>query len=163
MEAVGTLAGGIAHDFNNILGAILGYGELAQQQSVEGSSQRRYIDNVMHAAGRAKTLVDRILGFSRSGMGERAPVHVQCVIEETLELLEASKPAAICLEKRLAAEAAAVVGDATRLHQVAMNLCTNAIHAMPRGGRLTVSLDRIVLREPRAVSRGACFPEVSCA
>src|SRR5208283_839398 len=71
MEAIGTLAGGIAHDFNNILGAILGYGELAHQHSPEGSALRRYIDNVLHAAERAKSLVDRILGFSRSGLGER--------------------------------------------------------------------------------------------
>src|SRR3984893_6416220 len=74
MEAIGTLAGGIAHDFNNILGAILGYGELAYQHSAAGSALRRYLDNVMHAAGRAKTLVERILGFSRSGLGERVPV-----------------------------------------------------------------------------------------
>ena len=94
MEAIGTLAGGIAHDFNNILGAILGYGELAHQQSAEGSPLRRYLDNVMHAAERAKMLVERILGFSRSGLGDRAPVNVQSVVEETLELLEASLPAA---------------------------------------------------------------------
>jgi len=81
MEAIGTLAGGIAHDFNNILGAILGYGELAQEHSAQDSALRRYVDNVMHAAGRAKVLVDRILGFSRSGLGDRVHVHVQSVIE----------------------------------------------------------------------------------
>ena len=95
MEAIGTLAGGIAHDFNNILGAILGYGELAHQHSAEGSPLRRYLDNVMHAAERAQMLVERILGFSRSGLGDRAAVNVQFVIEETLELLEASLPAGI--------------------------------------------------------------------
>ncbi len=88
MEAIGTLAGGIAHDFNNILGAILGYGELAHQQSPEGSPIRRYLDSVMHAAERAQMLVERILGFSRSGLGDRVPVNVQFVVEETLELLE---------------------------------------------------------------------------
>jgi PAS domain S-box-containing protein len=158
MEAMGTLAGGIAHDFNNILGAILGYGELAYQHSVAGSALRRYLDNVMHAAGRAKTLVDRILGFSRSGLGERVPVNVQSVIEETLELLAASLPAGIRLEKTLEAGDAAVIGDATHLHQVAMNLCTNALHAMERGGVLSVVLERVELSEHRSLSRGTLSP-----
>jgi PAS domain S-box-containing protein len=158
MEAMGTLAGGIAHDFNNILGAILGYGELAHDHSAPGSAMRRYIENVLHAAGRAKTLVDRILGFSRSGLGERVPVNVQTVIEETLELLTASLPPGIHLQKRLEAGDAAVIGDATYLHQVAMNLCTNAIHAMAHGGVLEVSLDRVQVSEARRLSRGMLSP-----
>ncbi len=158
MEAMGTLAGGIAHDFNNILGAILGYGELAQQQSAPDTPVRRYIDNVMHAAGRAKALVDRILGFSRSGLGERARVHIQSVIEETLELIRASLPADIRLEKTLSAGNAAIIGDSTQLHQVAMNLCTNAIHAMEHGGVLTVLLERVDLAEVRSVLRGTLSP-----
>jgi PAS domain S-box-containing protein len=159
MEAIGTLAGGIAHDFNNILGAILGYGELAHQQAAEGSALRRYLDNVMHAAGRAKILVDRILGFSRSGMGERAPVNIEFIVTETLELLEASLPEGIRLETHLESGDAAVIGDATRLHQVAMNLCTNAMQAMAhKGGTLRVTLERIVLTETRTVSRGTLPP-----
>jgi PAS domain S-box-containing protein len=154
MEAIGTLAGGIAHDFNNILGAILGYGELAQHHSAHGSSLRRYLDNVMHAAERAKALVDRILGFSRSGFGERVPVNVQFVIEETLELLEASLPVGIRVESRLEAGNAAVIGDATHLHQVAMNLCTNALHAMKRGGVLSVILECVQVSERRSLARG---------
>jgi PAS domain S-box-containing protein len=158
MEAMGTLAGGIAHDFNNILGAILGYGELAQQQSAPDTPLRRYLDNVMHAAGRAKALVDRILGFSRSGLGERARVHVQSVIEETLELIAASLPANIRLEKTLTAGDAALIGDSTQLHQVAMNLCTNAVHAMEHGGILNVLLERVDLTEAQSVSRGTLSP-----
>jgi signal transduction histidine kinase/CheY-like chemotaxis protein len=158
MEAIGTLAGGIAHDFNNILGAILGYGELAHQQSAEGSALRRYLNNVLHAAGRAKTLVDRILGFSRSGYGERVPVNVQSVVEETLELLAASLPPGIQLEIRLEAGNAAVIGDATHLHQVAMNLCTNALQAMERGGVLSVVLECVELTEARPLSRGTLSP-----
>jgi PAS domain S-box-containing protein len=154
MEALGTLAGGIAHDFNNILGAILGYGELAHQQSAPGSSGRRYLDNVMHAAGRAKALVEHILGFSRSGFGERVPVNVQYVVEETLELLKASLPSGLRLESRLEAANAAVIGDATQLHQVVMNLCVNSLHAMPRGGVLRVSVERIELHEPQWLARG---------
>ena len=158
MEAIGTLAGGIAHDFNNILGAILGYGELAHQHSPAGSALRRYLDNVMHAADRAKTLVDRILGFSRSGLGERVPVNVQSVIGETLELLAAALPAGIRLETALAAGDAAVIGDATHLHQVAMNLCTNAVHAMDGQGVLSVALERVALSEQRLLSRGSLIP-----
>ena len=162
MEAIGTLAGGIAHDFNNILGAILGYGELAHKHSAEGSALRRYVDNVMHAAGRAKGLVDRILGFSRSGLGERVPVNVQSVIEETLELLKPSLPTTIRLETRLEAGNAAVIGDATRLHQVAMNLCTNALHAMEYGGVLSVILERVEPSERRPHLRGNALPPGPC-
>jgi nitrogen-specific signal transduction histidine kinase/ActR/RegA family two-component response regulator len=158
MEAIGTLAGGIAHDFNNILGAILGYGELAQQHSAEGGPLRRYLDNVMHAAERAQVLVERILGFSRSGLGDRAPVNVQFVIEETLELLEASLPAGIRLESRIESGNCAVIGDATYLHQVAMNLCTNAVQAMERGGTLRVILECVEVKESRALSRGSLEP-----
>jgi CheY-like chemotaxis protein/two-component sensor histidine kinase len=157
---MGTLAGGIAHDFNNILGAILGYGELAQKATAEDGVVRRYLDNVMHAGGRAKALVERILAFSRSGVGERGPINVQAVIEETLELLAASLPPGVRLEKRLEAGDAAIVGDATQLHQVAMNLCTNALQAMEHGGVLEVSLDRAELAQDRRLSHGNLAPGV---
>jgi len=113
---------------------------------------------VMHATERAKMLVERILGFSRSGLGDREPVNVQSVILETAELLEASLPEGIRLERKVDAGDAAVIGDATYLHQVAMNLCTNAIHAMARGGVLSVTLDRAQLNESRTLSRGALGP-----
>ena len=158
MEAMGTLAGGIAHDFNNILGAILVYGELAQKAAPQGSVVRRYLDNVMHAGGRAKALVERILAFSRSGLGERGPVNVQAVIEETLELLAASLPPGVRLARRFDAGNAAVVGDATQLHQVAMNLCTNALQAMENGGVLEVVLDRVEVPQRRRLSHGDLGP-----
>jgi PAS domain S-box-containing protein len=155
MEAMGTLAGGIAHDFNNILGAILGYGELAQQSVAETTDARRHIDNVMQAGGRAKSLVERILEFSRSGINELRAIDVQAVTEETLELLAGtSLPPGVSLETRLEAAGAAIVGDATQLHQVAMNLCTNAIQAMPRGGVLTVTLERAAVGKRRLTSHG---------
>ena len=154
MEAIGRLAGGIAHDFNNILGAILGFGELAQNNLGEGSAVRHQIDQVMHAGMRGKGLVDRILAFSRSGVGERVPVQVQSVVEETLELLAASLPADVRLERRLDAADMAVVGDATQFHQVVMNLCTNAVHAMERAGVLTVVLERVAVGERRLLSHG---------
>src|SRR5215468_379549 len=158
MEAMGTLAGGIAHDFNNILGAILGYGELAHNSSGEGTAVRRYIDNVMHAAGRAKALVEQILAFSRSGLGERAPVNIQTVIAETLQLLAASLPARVQLERKLDGGDAAVIADATQLHQVVMNLGTNAVQAMPAGGVLEVCLERADVSERRSAFHGELAP-----
>src|SRR6185437_12640367 len=102
-----------------------------------------------------------ILSFSRSGLGERIPVNIQSVVEETLELLEASLPKGIRLEKRLEARDVAVIGDATRLHQVAMNLCTNAMQAMARsGGTLSVVLELIELTQTRSISRGTLAPGV---
>jgi signal transduction histidine kinase len=158
MEAIGTLAGGIAHDFNNVLGAILGYGELAMQHAADKSDLKRYLDNVMHAAERAKMLVERILGFSRSGLGDQVLVNVQSVVSETLELLAASLPVGIRLDTRLEAGNAAILGDPTDLHQVTMNLCTNAVQAMERGGVLSVSVSRVTLKDPRTLERGSLRP-----
>ena len=158
LEAMGVLAGGIAHDFNNILGAILGYGELAQKGAPEGSDMRRYLDNVMQAGGRAKSLVERILAFSRSSVSERGPINVQAVIEEALELLATSLAPGVSLTKRLEAGDAAIVGDATQLHQVAMNLCTNALQAMKNGGVLEVVLDRAGAAQSRTMSHGNLVP-----
>ena len=152
LEAIGTLAGGIAHDFNNILAAILGYGEMAQKDAAEGSAQRRHIDAAISAGMRAKSLVERILAFSRSGMGERVPVHVQSVVVETLDQLTASLPHGITLEQRLEAGDAAVLGDPTQVHQVVMNLCANAVQAMKSHGTLTVMLDRVDLNSPRCAT-----------
>ena len=140
LEAMGTLAGGIAHDFNNILAAILGYGEMVQHDCAEGTAQRRHIDAAMSAALRAKSLVERILAFSRSGTGERVPVNVQSVVDEALIAIAASLPAGVRLERDLTAGDAAVHGDPTQIHQVVMNLCANAVQAMRSHGTLAVSL-----------------------
>jgi PAS domain S-box-containing protein len=158
MEAVGTLAGGIAHDFNNVLGAILGYGELALEHAAGNRDLRRYLDNVMHAAVRAKLLVERILGFSRSSLGDQVLFNVQGVVSETLELLVASLPGDIRLDTKLEAGDAAVIGDATYLHQVTMNLCTNALQAMTRGGVLSVTLERTALTHNKTLIRGSLVP-----
>jgi PAS domain S-box-containing protein len=140
LEAIGTLAGGIAHDFNNILSAILGYGEMAQKGAPAGSPLRRHVDAVVNAGLRAKSLVERILAFSRSGVGERVPVNVQSVVAEALDLVQASLPAHVRLVRKLDAGDAAVMGDPTQIHQVVMNLCANAAQAMKSSGTLTVSL-----------------------
>jgi PAS domain S-box-containing protein len=148
LEAMGTLAGGIAHDFNNILGAILGYGELAQNEARPDGALRRYLDNIMSAGLRAKSLVARILAFSRSGLGQRLPVHVQSIVAEALDLLSASLPKDVQLERELAADDAAVVGDPTQIHQVVLNLSTNALQAMKQGGTLRVTLDLVTVQAP---------------
>jgi PAS domain S-box-containing protein len=154
LEALGTLAGGIAHDFNNILGAILGFGEMAQQRAETGSRLRRHIDHVMQSGARARLLVRRILDFSRSGVTEHALVNVQGVVEEVVAMLSPSVPAGIVVTARLQAGDAAVMGDATQLHQVAMNLCANAVQAMGEMGQLEVTLERRTLDMPRSLLQG---------
>jgi PAS domain S-box-containing protein len=152
LEAIGTLAGGIAHDFNNILAAILGYGEMAQKAAQPGTTLKRHIDATVNAGMRAKSLVERILAFSRSGIGERVPVNVQSVVVEALDLAAASLPSHVRLERRLEAGDAAVMGDATQIHQVVMNLCTNAAQAMKTQGTLTVALDVVEKRRSMAAT-----------
>ena len=154
LEAIGTMAGGIAHDFNNVLGAILGYGDMALNAPPEGGALKRYLGNVMTAAHRAKALVDQILNYSRSTRGKRGVVGVHAVVEETLDLVRASLPADVELHPRLGARKSTVIGDATQLHQLVMNLCTNAIHAMRSGGTLDVTLDTADTSADRAVSHG---------
>ncbi len=154
LEALGRMAGGIAHDFNNILGAILGYGEMAVRAATAGSALKRYADNVIIAASRAKDLVDQILAFSRSGRGRREAVDTRAVVDETLEMVRAALPEGVRLNTELNVTDATLTGDATHLHQVVMNLCTNAIQAMPSGGTLTVGLSAVDTTADRPVSHG---------
>jgi len=148
MEAIGTLAGGIAHDFNNILAVILGYAELACKNTAPDSTIKSWLDQVFKAAERARALVKQILAFSRRSEVERRPVQVHLVVKEALKLLRATIPTTIDIRERIDTSAGLVIADPTELHQVLMNLCTNAAHAMEeRGGVLTVSLG------PAAVTR----------
>ena len=155
LESIGTLAGGIAHDFNNILGAILGYGEMALNALPEDSRPRYHVRQMMTAGQRAKAVVDQILTFSRSGNRERQPVELRALFEETLDLLRASLPATIEMQPRLAAENVTVLGDSTQLQQVLMNLCTNAAQAMQGRGRLEVVLETRALARPSTLSHGS--------
>ena len=149
MEAVGRLAGGIAHDFNNILGGILGYAEMLVEGAQPGSPQKRYAQNVLTAANRAGALVEQILWYSRSQRGKRIPVELDRIVAETLELVRGSLAAGIRLESALPAKPLFVVGDPTQLHQIMMNLCTNAIHAMGERGTLRVALEAEEVSEQR--------------
>ncbi|WP_420997457.1 ATP-binding protein [Cupriavidus sp. 30B13] len=163
LEALGTFAGGIAHDFNNILAAILGYGEQALGSPGIGAAQRRHVEQIMRAGERARSLVNRILTFSRSGMTLRVPVPLLPVVTETIELFKASLPARIALDVRIHAPDLVVSGDATHVHQILMNLCSNAVHAMPDGGTLRVSLGAERFDRPVALSHGTVEAgEVAC-
>ncbi|WP_322093748.1 ATP-binding protein [Paraburkholderia bannensis] len=154
LEALGTFAGGIAHDFNNILGAILGYGERALNASNAQAPEHRYIEQVMNAGNRARSLVERILTFSRSGMVARLPVRLSPIVAETVELLEARLPAGIRISLQLQAGDVVVMGDTTHLHQVVMNLCSNALLAMPHGGTLTVTLEHAYIETAASLTSG---------
>ena len=158
LEALGNMAGGIAHDFNNILGAILGYGEMALRDAPKGSRLHRDLDNIMIAGERGRALVDRILAFSRSGAGERVAVHVEAVVREALELLSAKLPDNVRFETDLRAARAATLGDPTQVHQVFMNLATNAVQAMASAGVLRVSLETVRLAAPRLATTGEVPP-----
>ncbi len=154
LEAMGTLAGGIAHDFNNILGAILGYGEMAQRDAPAGSRLARDLDSIVIAGERGRALVDRVLAFSRSAVGERVPIHVEGVVREVLDQVAAKSPSNVTLHAKLHAGRAAVLGDATQVHQVVANLASNAIQAMPAGGTLRLGLAIERVETPRAATIG---------
>ena len=148
MEAVGRLAGGIAHDFNNILGAILGYGELAQARAAADPQLKRYVDTIVNAGNRAKALVAQILAYSRAESGVTEPVILGPVLAEVRDLLRGSSSAQVEVRLEAPAEEMVVMGDPTRLHQLVMNLASNAIQAMADGGVLALTLSRRVLEQP---------------
>ena len=145
MEAIGTLAGGIAHDFNNILSAIMGYTELSLIDIPPDSAVRNNLKQVLKAGGRAKELVQQILTYSRQRENEMQPVKINLIVNEALKLLRASLPSTIQINHNITSNLA-VLSDPTNIHQVIMNLCTNAGHAMQEnGGLLEVSLSDVTL------------------
>lgn len=151
LEAIGTLAGGIAHDFNNILGAIIGYAELAHEDIAAEHRSRKHLQEVLKAGHRAKELVHQILAFSRQSAPERKPVAIGMIIKETLKLLRATLPTTIQIRSELNTGNDRVVADPVQIHQVLMNLCMNAGHAMrEKGGTLTVSLNEVTVTEESA-------------
>ena len=142
MEALGTLAGGIAHDFNNILGIIIGHTQLAclDAEHPDAENTRSTLQEVITASNRAKDLVKQILAFCRRTEQEKQPVMVGVLVKEALKMLRASLPASIEIKHNVTSQAL-VLADPTQIHQVVMNLCTNAAHAMrDHGGMLEVNL-----------------------
>ena len=154
LESMGTFAGGIAHDFNNILGAILGFGEIALGAAPKGGPLAGDLKKILIAGERGRALVRRLLTFSRSVVGERVPVHVERVVREALDVVSAKLPPGVTVQAELHAGRAAVLGDATQVHQVVTNLATNAIHSMPAGGTLRVELANLRFGAPRAATIG---------
>ena len=143
MEAIGTLAGGIAHDFNNILAVIFGYTELAKLEDGDPEKRRQNLGQVLAGARRAKELVQQILAFSRKAEQQKQTLHVASIVKEALKMLRASIPATIEIQQKIASDGM-VLADPTQIHQVIVNLCTNAYHAMREtGGTLAVSVEEI--------------------
>lgn len=141
MEAIGTLAGGIAHDFNNILSPIIGYTEMILEDIPKGNKIWEKLEQVQMAANRARDLVRHILTFSRQTDQELTPLEVQPVIKDSLKLLRASLPSTIEIKRNIDMNCGPILADLTQIHQVVMNLCTNAFHAMrEEGGILSVEL-----------------------
>ena len=147
METIGTLAGGIAHDFNNILSSILGFATLVKQDLIEHDSElKSNIDQVIIAGHRATDLVQHILTFSRHSEIDKQPLRVSLLIKEAIKFLRASLPASIEIKTNIRDKDATILADATQVHQVVMNLCTNATHAMKKeGGVLTICLEKKTL------------------
>lgn len=144
MQALGTLAGGIAHDFNNILGGIVGYTELALSMLHNPQQARTYLDRILESSYRARELVKQILSFSRGRELARENILLNSIVEEVLQLLRASIPADIRVELADSPEMLAVSVNSTQIHQVILNICTNAAHAMRGdGGTLTIELSRV--------------------
>ncbi len=141
MEAIGTLAGGIAHDFNNILTPILAYADMLMDDMPLGSQNRKDVGEIYKSAVRAKNLVTQILAFSRQREHELRPMEISPIVKEALKLLKASIPTNIAIHQNVSPEPLTLSADPTQIHQIVMNLCTNAYHSMREsGGVLEVNL-----------------------
>lgn len=146
LEAIGSLAGGIAHDFNNLLSPIMGRAELMLVENTDDPLLQEHCRSIVDASRRARDLVRQILTFSRQVDQEITPVSIAAVITEVMHLVRSTLPADVTIECHLPEHCPRVMADATQLHQVVMNLVTNAFHAMEqRGGQLTVRLEPVTL------------------
>jgi CheY-like chemotaxis protein len=159
MEAIGTLAGGIAHDFNNLLSAIIGHTELATDFVPKDGMARQAMQEVLAAGGRARDLVKQILTFSRQTEQERRPVPIQPIVKEALKLLRASMPTTVEIRQQIDPETGMILADTTQMHQVLMNLGTNADYAMrEKGGVLDVRLKAVEVDREFAASHPPLTP-----
>jgi signal transduction histidine kinase/ActR/RegA family two-component response regulator len=153
MEAIGALAGGIAHDFNNLLFPLIGYAEMLQMDLSEDNSLQDYVLEILSASKRAKALVQQILAFSRQSSQEKTAVRVQGILNEVIRFSRASLPSTITVRTSIDKKCRPVLADPTQIHQVAMNLMTNAFHAMEeKGGELFISLGEVAATENMAQS-----------
>nr|WP_320011784.1 response regulator [uncultured Desulfobulbus sp.] len=144
LEAIGTLAGGIAHDFNNILAAVIGYTDMAKEMTQSGTPLARDLDQVLRAGHRAKDLVRQILVFSRQSETEPINLMPANIVKEVIKLLRPSLPSTIEIKQKISPKAGPIHMDPTQLHQILMNTCTNAFHAMEEhGGTLAISLRNV--------------------
>ena len=162
MEAIGTLASGIAHDFNNILLGIIGHTELVASEAQLSAQNSEDLQRVLSAARRGRELVQRILTFSRHQEVERSPLNTKATVREAMGLLRASLPAAIELLAVIDAETPDILSNETLLHQVLMNLVTNAAHAMHFHGVIETELGYCKIVEERATSTGTLAPGDYC-
>jgi len=146
LKAIGTLAGGIAHDFNNILGAIIGYTELSMDTPNLNPQIRQNLEQILKSGLRAAALVRQILAFSRKSIHEQKPVRLSLIIQEALTMLRAAIPTTIEIRQHLPEDRIMIMADPVQVHQVLINLCTNAAQAMSaNGGTLEISLDSVGL------------------
>ncbi len=151
IETIGTLAGGIAHDFNNILTPILGYTDMALEELPEESTLRFDMEQINNAALRGKDLVQQILTFSRQVNVERKPVELNQIVVEVINLIKASLPHEIEIRKSIDSGIGIILADPVHIHQIIMNLCTNAIHAMKNmGGILDIKVDSVMVDQNTA-------------
>ena len=148
VQALGTLANGIAHDFNNILSSIFGYSELALSETDPSELRYEYLEQILNSAKRAKGLTEQILSFSRMKETEKQPVNLKQNIKDSVKMIRAALPSTISIEMSFPLVSPVIEANPTQLHQVFMNLCTNASHAMNMdGGNLTVALETLIFSE----------------
>lgn len=157
MEAIGTLAGGISHDFNNILTGILGHAEIVYEAMPKSNPSREYLGHIVNAAKRAQELIRQILAFSRKEQDTRLLVKVAPLVQEVLSLIRVATPSSIKIVENLDPDAGPISVNPVKIHQVLMNLCTNAIHAMgKKPGVLTIEVQQVMLEETSVVD----IPEI---
>ena len=158
MEAIGRFASGIAHDFNNVLGGIMAFGEMLFDEAPEDAPRKRYAQNVLTAAGRGRELVAQILTYSRRQPGKHEPTDACRIVAETLEFLRASLPGSVTLTVSIPDAPLVVIGQATQLHQIVMNLCNNAVQAMNARGSLHVAVTSVDVSAEHPLSHGSLRP-----
>ncbi|MGD8942540.1 MAG: PAS domain S-box protein [Desulfobacterales bacterium] len=159
MEAIGTLAGGIAHDFNNILSVIIGYTELILMNARVDSEVRQNLKEIFNASKHARDMVKQILAFSRQNKQERKPIQVAHIVKEALKMLRASLPSTISIQQKIEKNTGIIEADPTQIHQVLMNLCTNAAHAIDeKDGELEISLANVDLDKHAAAEIPDLYP-----